>query len=98
MTKIRFDSKVSASAADALTPLAGTLYAALGTHRVAVMELASVERNDLADDEDKEPYVKVRVVHLEVANEEQEETLRQALRALRLHRTATGTLDEDGEV
>lgn len=98
MTKIRFDSKVSASAADALSPLAGALYSRLGTRRVCVMELASVERNQLAEEESKDSYVKVRVTFCEVANEEQEETLRQAMRALRLHRTASGTLDEEGEV
>lgn len=98
MTKIRFDSKVSASAGDALAPLAGQMYATLGTHRLAICELASVERNDLAEDEQREPFVKVRIVHLEVAAEEQEDAVRQALRALKLHRTAHGTLDEDGDV
>lgn len=96
--KIKFDSKVSAVAGQALAPLAGSLYASLGAHRMAVVELRSVERNDLAESEDREPWVKIRIAHLETANEEQEELLRQALRALRLHRTATGTLDEDHQV
>jgi hypothetical protein len=53
----------------------------------------------LAPDEDKEPTVKLGIKHLEVARGgRQEDAIRQALHALYTIRTASGTLDGDGEV
>jgi hypothetical protein len=65
---------------------------------MAVVELRAVERSEPAADEDKEQSVKVRISHLEIANTEQEETLRRVLGALNLHRTAYGTLTEEGDI
>lgn len=98
MTAIKVDAKLATGANEALTPHANALFAALGSNRMAVIELRSVERAEPAPDEDKERAVKVRIALLEVANADQEETLRRALRALHLHRTAYGTLTEDQEL
>lgn len=65
---------------------------------MAVVELRSSERTEPAADEDKEQTVTLKIAHLEVAGAEQEDTLRQVLRALKLHRTAAGTLTEDGDL
>ena len=98
MTVIRLDSKVSTNAGEALLRHAGRLYNRPGVRIVGVAELAHVERTQPAPDEDKEPSVKLRITHLEIANPEQEDVLRRAMEALYLHRTATGTLGEDGDV
>lgn len=98
MTAIKIDGKPATNASEALAPHAGALFAALGSKRMAVVEIRSVERAEPAPDEDKEQAVKVRITHLEVANADQEETLRRALRALHLHRTAYGTLNEEQEL
>jgi hypothetical protein len=96
--KIKIAGQLAANAADALTPHAHQLFANQAARRLVVAELKHAERNDVAPDEDKEASVTLRVAHLEVANAEQEETLRAVLRALHLHRTAYGTLDEEGEI
>lgn len=98
MTVIKIDAKPSTSAGESLTPHAGPMFATLGSTRMAVVEMRSVLRAEPAPDEDKERAVTVRISHLEVANPEQEETLRRALRALHLHRTAYGTLNEEQEM
>jgi hypothetical protein len=98
MTAIKVDAKLATNANEALNPHAAALFARLGSRRLAVVELRSAERTEPAPDEDKEQAVKVRIQALEVANPEQEETLRNVLRALHLHRTAYGTLNEEGEL
>ncbi|WP_213452865.1 hypothetical protein [Rhizomonospora bruguierae] len=98
MTVIKLDTKPATNAALALERHAQRLYARPGVRIVGVCELAHVERTQPAPDEDKEPTVKLRVVHLEVANPEQEDSLRQAMEALYLHRSAQGTLGEDGDI
>lgn len=98
MTAIKMDGKLATNANESLAPHAAQLFARLGSSRMAVVELRSAERTEPAPDEDKEQAVKVRIQHLEVANPEQEETLRQVLSALRLHRTAYGTLNEEAEL
>lgn len=98
MTALKIDSKLATAANEALAPHAAALFARLGSTRMAVVELRSAERTEPAPDEDKEQAVKVRVAHLEVANPEQEESLRQCLQALHLHRTAYGTLNEEGDL
>jgi hypothetical protein len=65
---------------------------------MAVIELRSAERTEPAEGEDKEQSVSVRVSGLEVANVEQEDALRQVMRALHLQRTAYGTLTEEGDI
>jgi hypothetical protein len=98
MTKVKLDSAIANAANDALMPHVGRLYSALGTRIVVIAELAAVERTQPAADEDKEAVVRLQVKHLEVATDEREEPVREALRALHTQRTAYGTLLEDGEV
>ena len=98
MTVIKLDSHMATSARDAIDPLAGRLFANTGARILGVVELAHLERTEPAPDNDKEASVKLRITHLEIAADDQEEHLRQALRALYLQRTAFGTLDEDGEI
>jgi hypothetical protein len=98
MTVIKLDSKMATNARDAIDPLAARLYANRTARVLGVVELAHLERMEPAPDADKEAAVKLRITHLELAGEEQEEHLRQALRALYMQRTAAGTLDPDGEI
>lgn len=98
MTTIKLDSKPATAAGDALAPHATRLYANPGVRILGVVELAHVERTEPAPDEDREPSVKLRISHLEIANSEQEDALRTAQRALYLNRTAQGTLGEDGDI
>jgi hypothetical protein len=98
VTTAKIESKLSAAAASGLEPWVQLLYAVPGKRVIGVVELRHVERTQVAPEADADPSVKLRVTHLEIARDEQEETLRQALQALFLHRTAHGTLDEDGEL
>lgn len=98
MTAIKLDGKLATSAAVSLERYAGQLYGRPGMTLVGVVELRHVERTQPAPDEDKEPAVKLRITALEIANPEQEDTLREAQRALYLHRNAQGTLDESGDI
>ncbi|MEV7422830.1 hypothetical protein [Streptomyces sp. NPDC091212] len=98
MTALKFDAKVSASAAEALEPHVRPLYDRPGARRLAIVEFAHTERIQPAPGSEKEPAVKVRITHLEIPNADQEGTIREAQRALYLQRTATGTLQEDGEL
>lgn len=96
--KIKFDSKMTTKAGDALSRYARPLYEAPGRKIVGIIELSHDERNETAPDSDKELWVKLRITGLEIGQEEQEHLLRGAMRALYLHRTATGTLDENQDV
>lgn len=98
MTTLKLDSKMTTSAKGAIEPLIGQLYATPGMRIIGVVELAHDERNQAAPGSDKEEWVKARIVGLEIANEKQEEALRQAMAALHLHRTAYGTVTEDADV
>jgi hypothetical protein len=98
MTTLKLDSKMTTSAKAAIEPLIGQLYATPGMRVIGVVELAHVDRLQVAPGGDKEEFVKTRIVALEIANEKQEETLRQAMHALHLHRTAYGTVTEDADV
>lgn len=98
MTTAKLDSKMAVAAALALEPYIQPLYNTPGRRVVGVIELAHIERTEPAPAFDREPSVKVRMTALELANAEQEHTLREVMRALWLHRTAAGTLTEDGEV
>lgn len=98
MTSAKIESKLSAAAQAGLEPYVQSLYSNPGKWVVGVVGLRHTERTEVADGEDKEPAVKLRIAHLELARPEQEEALRQALSALYVHRTAYGTLTEDGEL
>jgi hypothetical protein len=96
--KIKLDSAMNAGAADVLAALARELYERPGHRIMGVLELAHDRRTQPAADSDKEAEVVMRVAALELARGDQEHALREAMKALYLHRTAHGTLDEAGDV
>lgn len=95
---IKLESKTSKGAGEALDPYRPALYATLGKRLVVIAELEAVERNEVADDDEKSTWVKLRIVSLEVAGAEQEDAVRKAMNALNIQRTAFGTLTEDQDV
>jgi hypothetical protein len=98
MTQVKLDSKLGGGPAAAIESHVPALYARQGCRIVAVVELAHEERTQPAPDSDKEPSVKMRISSMEIAAKEQEPAIREAMRALYLQRTATGTLDEHGQM
>lgn len=98
MTTAKIATKLSNQAMEGLGEHVPGLYANPGKRVVAIVELAHIERNQPAPDEDKEASVTLGIKHLEVANHEQEDALRQALRALFTLRTAYGKLTETDDV
>lgn len=98
MTQLKFDSKVSASAQEALEPHIRPVYATPASRRLFIGEFAAIERIEPAPGTEKEASVRVRIVSLELPNEAQEGYVREALRFLHLQRTARGTLDDDGQL
>jgi hypothetical protein len=98
MTAIKIGGKPRAAAVDALNSRADWLYEHPGKRVIGVVELLHVSRTEPAPDEEKDRAVELAIGALEFATIEQEDTLRKALRALFMIRTATGTLDPDGEV
>jgi hypothetical protein len=96
--KLKINGTPASKALEALTPHAGGLYASLGKRIVVIAELAATERTQVASEEDKDTSVTVQIKHCEVAGPEQEDAVRQAMRALFTHRTAYGKLDEANEV
>ncbi|WDO09905.1 hypothetical protein ME763_31950 [Streptomyces murinus] len=98
MTQLKFDAKVSASAQEALEPHVRPVYDTPASRRLFIGEFAAIERTEPAPGTEKEPSVKVRIVHLELPNQEQEGSIREALRFLHLQRTARGTFDDDGQL
>lgn len=98
MTTAKIEGKPASAAAQGLEPWIAPLYATQGKRVIGVVELKHVDRTQVAPDEDKEAVVRLRITHLEIARPEQEEPLREALRAIYLHRTAIGTLDDDGQL
>lgn len=98
MTIIKLDGQPAASARAALEPYAEALYADQGMHLVGVIELTHLERTEPAPDAQRERTVRLRITGMEVARGEQEHALREAQRALHLHRTAYGSLTEHGDV
>lgn len=98
MTAVKLASKLSNQALDGLAEYVPGLYANPGKRVIAIVELAHIERNQPAPDEDKEASVTLGIKHLEIANPEQENAVRQALRALYTLRTAYGSLTEAADV
>lgn len=98
MTAAKIEGKPSAAAQAGIEPWIGPLYATPSKRVLGIIELAHVNRTQPAPDADKEAVVHLQIKHLEIARPEQEDPLREALRALFLHRTAAGTLDEQGEL
>lgn len=98
MTVIKLNGAPSTGARLALEPLAASLYANRSMRIMGVIELAHDERTEPGPDSSKEQVVKLRITQLEIAAGEQEEVLREAQRALYLHRTAGGTVTDQFEV
>ncbi|MFE3126738.1 hypothetical protein ACFXHD_25320 [Streptomyces hydrogenans] len=98
MTTLRFEPKVGTGAQESLESHVRPLYDHPAGRRLFIGELVHTERTQPAPGSDKEPLVKVRIVSLEIPNQEQEEHVREALRFLYLQRTARGTLDDDGQL
>jgi hypothetical protein len=98
VTTIKIDAKIGGNPAAAFEPHVPALYSRPGCRILVVAELAHVERTQPAPDTEGTPSVKMRISSLEIASKEQEGALREALRALYLQRTASGTLDDDGQM
>jgi hypothetical protein len=99
MPEVKIQGKLPAAVVEVLQPLAGHLYNTPGGRWMGVIELHHADHNDPADDaEDIKRAVTLRLTHLEMASDaKQEDVLRDVLKALWLHRTATGTLLEDAD-
>lgn len=95
MPILKFDSKVSASAQEALEPHVRPMYDQPGGRRMAIIEFAHIERTEPAPNTEGKPSVKVRITGLEVPNRDQEGAIREAQRYLHLQRTARGTFDDE---
>ncbi|WP_055696531.1 hypothetical protein [Streptomyces silaceus] len=94
MPDIKFDSKVLEDVKDALDGHAMEMFKQRKGRWMAVVELAHVERVEPGPDEEKVPTVKLRIVGIEVAdNEFADERLRELQRGLYRLRTKGGTLD-----
>lgn len=98
MTTLKVESSPGKSAETALEVHVPALYADMSKTLVAIVELKPIERLQPAPGAEKTPSVKVRIVHCEVPDTEQVDSVREALRALYLQRTARGTIDSEGEL
>jgi len=98
VTDVKIEGKIGGQAADAIEPHARDIYNQPGCRIIGIVELAHVERTEPAPDSDKSPSVKLRISALEIPAREQAGALREAMRALHLHRTAAGTLTDDGDI
>jgi hypothetical protein len=93
--KLKLATAMPSSVVAALEDLVKPFYSKPGMRILGIVELAHVDRLEVAPDEDKEPVVTAGIKMLEIAHGEQVEHLRKAARALHVQRTATGTLDEE---
>lgn len=82
MTTLKIDGKPTSSARDGIESHISALYATPGKRLVGVIELEHVERTEPAPGADREASVRVRMSALEIANPDQEDQVRAALRAL----------------
>jgi hypothetical protein len=97
--ELKIDGKLSPTAAAALEDHAKTLYLTPGARRVGIIELRR-DYNTVPDPSGaKKAVVGLAIAGLEIANSPaQENSVREAQRALYLQRTARGTLQEDGQI
>jgi hypothetical protein len=98
MTTVKLKGQLLKRVNEALQPFAERMYADRGHRWVALVELDGVERIEVDEiDDDGDTYtgytVVLRIAHVEIADGNAEEPVRQALRALWARRTADGTLD-----
>ncbi|WP_051393063.1 hypothetical protein [Glycomyces arizonensis] len=98
MTTAKLATKLGAPAEAGLEPHVPAIYAKPGLRVVGIVELRHIERTEPAPDSDGTASVKLQVAHLEVADDKQEDAVREALLALYTQRTASGTLNEHGEL
>lgn len=102
MTKIKLDSAYPVTVGDALAPYVTHLLDAARAGKdkrvLVVGEVAPVERTEPVATSDKEPVLKLGLSAAEIPHRDQEELVREVMRALYLQRTASGTLDEEGQV
>lgn len=96
MITVKIDSKLPANVVEALDPHVLKMFAERAGRWMAVVELAHVERTEVGPEEEKDSSVKMRIVDLEIAVDDNDERLREALRELYERRTHTGTLAEVG--
>lgn len=96
--KAKIAAAISNDAQEALSRHAMAMYSTLGKRVIIIAELASTERTQIAPDEEKDVSVTLQIKQLEVAHADLETPARDAMQALYLTRTATGTLDEDDQV
>jgi hypothetical protein len=97
VTNLKIAPTPTASAMQALEPHVTRIYDRPGIRIMAIAELEHTERVQPAPNSDSEPVVKMKIVGIEVPNDDQENLIRTAQRALFLARTARGTFDEDGQ-
>lgn len=99
MTVVKIGGALAAAAADSLGRCADWLYANPNGRIVGVVELGHLERVEPAPGTERKKIVTLRMETLEVAAPgDQEDVLRRAAQAMYLIRTASGTLDPEGEV
>lgn len=98
MTELKIDGKPNSGAMQALENHITRLYDKPGISIMCVVELRHDTRTQVSPGSDKKQSVTVKIIGCEVANIEQEGALREAQRALYLHRTAKGTIDENGSI
>ena len=98
MTQLKIQGKPSAGAVQALQPHVERWYRRSGVRSLAIVELAHVERTEPAKDAEKDRSVTMRISSAEVPDPDSEDSIREVMRALYLLRTATGTLDEEGNL
>lgn len=96
--------KLNAGAADALGPFAERIFTVSGTRIMAIIELqraGSYEPDPSLGDDRKQPWVGLRTSLVEIVDpddHDSDEALRKAQQALKLRRSAIGTLLEGGDV
>lgn len=86
--KLKLDGNLTSSGNGALADLATRLYANLGMKVVGIAEFTVVERTQVAPDEKGDPVAKLRVTGVEIARDDNEQHLRQAMSDLYTVRTA----------
>jgi hypothetical protein len=98
MTALKLQSRPSSAAAQALQPHVQQMYDRPGRGWILLAEVQQVERTEPAPAADKDRSVTMRITSCEVPTGDQEGSVRDVMRALFLERTATGTLDESGDL
>jgi len=96
--KVKLSANLNSAGNSALDDVVPRLYNHLGMRIIGVVEFTAAERNEIGPEEEGDPWVKLRVSGIEIARDDNEHRLREAFRALKVSRTAYGTLTEDFDV